>query len=229
MQKIYIFRWCKNHNFVKTAFFLFFFLFSSLSQAQEGVDKLIQGNERFVNDKTIQKEFGKERAALLSGQKPYAIILTCSDSRVPPELIFDESLGQLFVIRDAGNVVNPDILGSIEYAVEHLHSQLLIVMGHEKCGAVKATLEGGKVPPNIGAIAYKIKPAIKKAKQTCRDEEDILLEATKENVKNQIESALKNSPIIKEAFEKGELKIYEAFYNLHTGKVDLNEFKEKHK
>jgi carbonic anhydrase len=227
MQKTYFYFIRKNHYLLTTGLIFLLFLLPSLSYSQQDIDKLIQGNERFVNDKTTQKDFSKERADLIAGQKPYAIVLTCSDSRVPPELIFDESLGQLFVIRDAGNVVNPDILGSVEYAIEHLHSHLFIVMGHEKCGAVKATYEGGKVPPNIGAIAYKIKPAIKKAKLKNRDEEDILLEATKENVKIQIESSLKNSRIIKEAFEKGELKIYEAFYNLHTGKVELNEYKEK--
>ena len=227
MQKNYFYLRFKNHSFFKSGLVLLLFLLPSLIFSQEAINKLIQGNERFVSDKTTQKDFGKERLDLVAGQKPYAIILTCSDSRVPPELIFDESLGQLFVIRDAGNVVDPDILGSIEYAVEHLHSQLLVVMGHEKCGAVKATIEGGKLPPNIGAIAYKIRPAVKKAKLTNRDEEDILFEATKENVRNQIEASLKNSSIIKEAFEKGDLKIYEGFYNLHTGKVDLKEYKEK--
>lgn len=209
------------------SFFLILLALPSLILSQD-INRLIEGNERFVSEKTTQKDFTRERNELTEGQKPYAIILTCSDSRVPPELIFDESLGKLFVIRVAGNIVNADILGSIEYAVEHLHSHLLVFMGHESCGAVKATMEGGKVPPNIGAIAYKIKPAIKKAKQKhTHNKSDLLDEAIKINVLNQIESSLKNSEIIREAFEKGELKIYSAYYNLHTGKVDFEEYKHK--
>jgi len=216
----------------RTAFILFFFLLLFVLFYQniysQDINRLKEGNERFVSESTFHKDFAKERKELTSGQKPYAIILTCSDSRVPPELIFDESLGKLFVIRVAGNVVNPDILGSIEYAIEHLHCHLLIYMGHESCGAVKATMEGGKVPPNIGAIAYKIKPAVKKAKQKhFHNENEVLDEAIKINVRNQIETSLKSSNIIKEAFEKGELKIYSAYYNLHSGKVDFEEYNEK--
>lgn len=217
----------KNNYLLLIALFAFLSFLPASLFSQEEINKLIEGNERYVTEKILQKDFVHERSALLSGQKPYAIVLTCSDSRVPPEYIFDESLGQLFVIRVAGNIVNPDIIGSIEYAVEHLHSHLLIVMGHEKCGAVKATIEGGKVPPNIGAIAYKIKPAVKEAKKHSHDEEEILNEAIKINVKNQIEASLKNSHILKEEFEKGELKIYEAFYNLHTGKVTFNQYLHK--
>ncbi|HQJ75216.1 MAG TPA: carbonic anhydrase [Bacteroidota bacterium] len=209
-------------------FFLLLFVLLCQNIYSQDINRLKQGNERFVSESTFHKDFAKERKELISGQKPYAIILTCSDSRVPPELIFDESLGKLFVIRVAGNVVNPDILGSIEYAIEHLHSHLLIYMGHESCGAVKATMEGGKVPPNIGAIAYKIKPAVKKAKQKhLHNENEVLDEAIKINVRNQIETSLKSSNIIKEAFEKGELKIYSAYYNLHSGKVDFEEYNEK--
>ena len=216
----------------KTAFIPFFFLLLFVLFYQniysQDINRLKEGNERFVSESTFHKDFARERKELTGGQKPYAIILTCSDSRVPPELIFDESLGKLFVIRVAGNVVNPDILGSIEYAIEHLHSHLLIYMGHESCGAVKATMEGGKVPPNIGAIAYKIKPAVKKAKQKhLHNENEVLDEAIKINVRNQIETSLKSSNIIKEAFEKGELKIYSAYYNLHSGKVDFEEYNEK--
>jgi carbonic anhydrase len=202
-------------------------LLTGFSFSQEELTKLKTGNERFVTGQPAAKDFSKERADLVKGQKPYAIILTCSDSRVPPEYIFDESLGQLFVIRDAGNVVNPDVLGSIEYAIEHLHAKFLVILGHESCGAVKATLEGGKVPPNIGALVYKIKPAVKIARSKNLDKEKTLNKAIEENVTIQIKEALKQSQIIKETFEKGELKIYGAIYNLHTGKVEFEEFKEK--
>jgi carbonic anhydrase len=203
------------------------FLLVNLVSAQDELTKLKSGNERYMTGQTGAKDFLKERTDLVKGQAPYAIIVTCSDSRVPPEYIFDESLGQLFVIRVAGNVVDPDVLGSIEYAVEHLHSKMLVIMGHESCGAVKATLEGGKVPPNIGALLYKIKPAVKKANLKHLDKEKTLDLAIEENVDIQIKEALKQSSIIKETFEKGELKIFGAIYNLHTGKVEFQEFKEK--
>lgn len=217
----------KKYFVLKTSLIISLFLFPALLFSQQEIEKLIQGNERFITGKTTQKDFVRERNELIKRQKPYAIVLACSDSRVPPELIFDESLGQLFVIRVAGNIVNTDILGSIEYAIEHLHCRLLIVMGHEKCGAVKAVLEGGKFSPNIGGLSFKIKPAVKNAKLKYCDEEEILDDAIKENVKNQIQCSLKNSKIINEVFEKGDLKIYEGFYYLQTGKVNFIEFKNK--
>jgi carbonic anhydrase len=219
-----------NLKTVKTCFitlFMLLFFFSLNAYSQEELSKLQSGNDRYVSGHTSQKDFLRERDELVSGQKPYAIVLTCSDSRVPPEYIFDESLGQLFVIRDAGNVVNFDVLGSIEYAVEHLHSKMLIVMGHENCGAVKAALEGGKVPPNIGGILFKIKPAIKSAKAKKLNKEETLNKAIEDNVENQVKEIFEKSKIVKEAYEKGELKIYSAIYSLHTGKVNFEEFKEK--
>ncbi|MBK7258284.1 MAG: hypothetical protein IPI01_10895 [Ignavibacteriae bacterium] len=118
--------------------------------SKDPVARLLNGNRRFVEGRTAARDFVHERPALTAGQHPYAIILTCSDSRVPPELLFDESLGQLFVVRDAGNVVDSVVLGSIEYAAEHLHAGLLIVLGHEACGAVNATIKGGDVPRTSG-------------------------------------------------------------------------------
>jgi carbonic anhydrase len=219
----------KSILFIKavSALILFFVFVFSIAVSQDELSRLNEGNDRYISGRTSSKDFAREREDLLKGQKPYAIIVTCSDSRVPPELIFDESLGQLFVIRVAGNVVDPDVLGSIEYAVEHLHCHLLIIMGHESCGAVKATIEGGKVPPNIGALVYKIKPAVKAAKAKHLNEEETLNLAIENNVHIQLEESIKQSKVIKEYFEKGELKIYGAVYNLHTGKVSFEEFKEK--
>lgn len=126
---------------------------------------LLDGNKRFVEGKLSTYDVGISRRTQLShGQFPFAVVVTCSDSRVPPELIFDQALGSIFVIRVAGNVLDAITLGSVEYAVEHLNTKLVIVMGHEKCGAVKAAVDGGHVPPNIGAIAAKIQPAIDFAK-----------------------------------------------------------------
>jgi carbonic anhydrase len=197
------------------------------SFSQDGVAKLKDGNERYVTGHLSAKDFAKQREDLVKGQKPYVIVVTCSDSRVAPEYIFDESLGQIFVIRVAGNVVSPEVLGSVEYAFEHLHCNMLVIMGHERCGAVKATLEGGKVTPNIASLLYKIKPAVTAAKAKKLDEEHTLEAAIEENVHLQIKETLRLSKLLKEGYNKGELKIYSAIYELQTGKVQMDEYKEK--
>src|SRR5205085_9309530 len=124
----------------------------------------MQGNDRYVRGQPKPKDYAKERVRLAKGQQPYAIVLTCSDSRVPPELVFDESLGKLFVVRVAGNVTDPVALGSVEYAAVVEAARLLVVLVHESCGAVKATLKGDPQPPNIEAIVRKIQPAADRAK-----------------------------------------------------------------
>jgi carbonic anhydrase len=167
------------------------------------------------------KNLPKQREELTAGQQPYAIILGCSDSRVPPELLFDESLGQLFIVRDAGNVADSVTLGSIEYAAEHLHAKLLVVLGHTSCGAVKATLAGGDVPPNIGAIANRIAPAANRAKAKHLDEKETALEASVENVREQMDACVGQSTLIRELVEKNELKLVGAIYDLETGKVEF--------
>jgi carbonic anhydrase len=213
----------------KKAFSLFLlmamFLMPLTLFAQE-YEKLKIGNERFVKEQTIQKDFGNQRTELIKGQHPYAIILSCSDSRVPPEYVFDESLGQLFVIRDAGNVATPEVIGSIEYAVEHLHSKVLVVMAHEKCGAVSAAYEGGKVSANIESILKRIKPSVDKAKQRYKEKDEILKEAAKENAIAQIKTILNNSKIVSDEYKHNVLKIYHAFYNLADGKVEMIEYKD---
>src|SRR5262249_7971690 len=119
--------------------------------AEEALQRLKQGNARFVADKLDQKKDigGKRRGDLAKGQRPFAIILSCADSRVPPELVFDQGLGDLFVVRVAGNVTDPVVLGSIEYGVQVLKAPLIIVLGHESCGAVQAAIAGGELPGNI--------------------------------------------------------------------------------
>ena len=185
------------------------------------IQRLKDGNIRFVNGKPSVKNLPKQREELTTGQQPYAIILGCSDSRVSPELVFDESLGQLFIVRDAGNVADSVTLGSIEYAAEHLHAKLLIVLGHTSCGAVKATLAGGELPPNIGAIANRISPAANRAKAKHLEEKETALEASIENVREQIDACTWQSTLLRELVEKNELKIVGAIYNLETGKVEF--------
>jgi len=193
--------------------------------------QLKQGNERFVHGDlvsyfgNIARDVSAEaRKKLTVGQHPFAIILTCSDSRVSPELIFDQGLGQVFVIRVAGNVVDEVLTGSIEYAAEHLHSPLLLIMGHTACGAVTAALSAGSMEGNIGEILKRIQPAVELAKSQCADEAGCLPLAIAANVHESKKALLATSATIKHLHESSALKIVTAVYHLDTGVVEeLNE------
>ena len=125
------------------------------------LQSLKAGNKRFVTGNLLPKDtYAEDRKALCEGQHPFAVVLCCSDSRVAPEIIFDQKLGDLFVIRNAGNVVDDDVLGSIEYAVEHLGTPLVVILGHSSCGAVTATCQGGDLPGHIPDIVKRIRPSI---------------------------------------------------------------------
>ena len=131
------------------------------TNSQQALELLKTGNARFVSGALTPKDdYTELREQLNAGQHPFAVVLCCSDSRVAPEIIFDQKLGDLFVIRNAGNVVDDDVLGSIEYAVEHLGTPLVVVLGHSCCGAVTATCQGGDLPGHIVDIAKRIQPAI---------------------------------------------------------------------
>lgn len=175
---------------------------------------LIDGNQRFIQGKLSSHDVGVTRRMQLSyGQNPYAVIVTCSDSRVPPELIFDQGLGYIFVIRVAGNVLDAITLGSVEYAVEHLNTKLVVVMGHEKCGAIKSAVEGAQVPPNIAAIAAKIQPAADMARLS--NPADIYEAATDANIANMV-SLIKTDPIIAHI---PDVKVVGAKYYFASGEV----------
>ncbi|HZP63371.1 MAG TPA: carbonic anhydrase [Terriglobales bacterium] len=181
---------------------------------------LMAGNHRFVTGETSPREFTPLRHKLATGQQPRVVVLTCSDSRVPPELIFDQSLGDLFVIRTAGNIADAVGLGSIEYAVEHLGSSVLVVLGHEKCGAVTAACSGGKMPTaNLQAIVDKVSPAVLKAKQYATSDE-LLNAAIRENVDQSAKDILANSEVLRQALKEGKLTIFEAIYKLDSGEVE---------
>ncbi|MGB8061647.1 MAG: carbonic anhydrase [Candidatus Sulfotelmatobacter sp.] len=187
--------------------------------AAEVWDSLMAGNRRFVAGKPRARDLASLRHKLASGQSPKAIILSCSDSRVGPELIFDQSLGDLFVVRTAGNVAGAVALGSIEYAVDHLHSPLLVVLGHQKCGAVNAACSGEKMPsPNLDAIVERINPAVAQAKSYAKGD-DLVESAIKENVHRSAADLLANSEIIRNAVKSGTLTMIEAEYELGTGQV----------
>lgn len=183
------------------------------------VSRLQEGNDRFVRGKTSAKDFVGQRAELTKDQHPYAIIISCSDSRVVPEILFDEALGQLFVVRTAGNVVDSVVLGSVEYAAEHLHARLLIVLGHEECGAVKATIAGGESSPNIGALVRRVRPAVEQTRAKQPAESLLLRNAIEENVRQQMSWILSQSGVLQGLVSKGGLTISGAVYSLATGAV----------
>ncbi len=196
---------------------------------QEALAQLKDGNVRFVSGAHRHTGDSMEVVKMLAaGQKPYAIILTCSDSRVPPELLFDAGIGELFVIRVAGNITDPIILGSIEYAAEHLGTPLVMVLGHEKCGAVKATVElKGKGEGNIGSIVHAIQPALKKtqkAGEVSEKDEAQFVEAVADAnialVKNTLTS---KSKVLKHLVATDKLKIVAAKYHIDHGEVAMME------
>ncbi|VVB66748.1 Carbonic anhydrase [Candidatus Gugararchaeum adminiculabundum] len=173
------------------------------------LDRLMEGNRKFVAGKNTEL-----MAKLAKGQQPYAAVLTCADSRVSPEIIFGgKGLGEIFVVRNAGNIADPIALGSIEYAVEHLHAPLVLVLGHESCGAVAATCAGGHAPSHIAAVVKAIAPSAQKAGNN-------VPKAVEENVRTQVE-AVKKSPIVSHLMHEGKVEVRGAVYSLATGEVKL--------
>ena len=162
---------------------------------------------------------GARRYDLLKkGQHPFAVVVSCSDSRVPPELLFDQALGDLFVVRVAGNVVTPVELGSIEYAVEHLNVPLIMVLGHEECGAVTAAVEGGVSHGNISAILAKIQPSVKDGQSEGLTGTALIEKSIELNIHNSLKD-IAASPIIKEYIETKGLQIVGFKYDLDEGRV----------
>lgn len=196
----------------------------------EAKQLLLDGNDRFVKGKLAKKDLGNERRQKIftEGQKPFAVIVSCSDSRVPPELIFDQGLGDLFVIRVAGNVLDKIATGSVEYGVEHVHCPLVVVLGHQDCGAVKATIKGGKAASeNLGAIVAKINPSVEKAKAAGATDTALVEKTAEENVLAMVAELEKNH-IIKELAESGKVAVVGAKYHLDTGKVEWYETSKEH-
>lgn len=190
-----------------------------VSVADSALQLLAYGNKRFVSDSVMVDDLSKAKRTTLKekGQKPVAVIVTCSDSRVSPELLFDQGLGDLFVIRVAGNVLDSVGLGSVEYAVEHLGVPLVIVLGHESCGAVIASVKGGELPGSLPAIAKRIAPSIMKVKQTGTSD-NITEKVIDQNVMENV-SILEKDIIIDELIKKSKVKVIGAKYHLETGVV----------
>ena len=183
--------------------------------------RLQVGNAHFVEDITTRtNKNAKRRAVVAQGQKPFAIVVSCSDSRVAPEVIFDQGLGDLFVVRTAGHVVDAVGLGSIEYAVEHLGPSLIVVLGHERCGAVAAAVAGGKTHGHLPAIVKAIKPAVAKTKGQPGDAVD---NAVREHVREVTEQLAKAGPVLADRVKAGNLKVVGARYDIDTGRVQFIE------
>ena len=181
----------------------------------EIIQKLKDGNSRFVADKLDDKLLHSiRRQKLTSGQAPYAIILGCADSRVVPELIFDTGLGELFTVRVAGNIANPASIASIEYAVAHLKTRVIMVLGHESCGAVAAAIDGGDTGYNLNLLLAHITPAKELAEN--KDMTSIIRKNA-EHAASELES---RSQIISEAVKSGQIKIFSAYYHLGSGEVE---------
>jgi len=186
---------------------------------KQSLKKLVDGNKRCVTCKQQNpRQDARRRKEVSKGQKPFAVVVGCSDSRIPPELIFDQGLGDLFVVRLAGNIVDALALGSIEYAVEHLGTKLVVVLGHGKCGAVTAAAQSPDAPGHVGAIVKAIQPAVKKARKLKGDLVDNAIRANVALVTSKIKSS---KPILAEMAEKGEIEVVGAYYNIETGAVEL--------
>lgn len=209
---------------------------------EEGISRLKEGNGRFTSgnqqhphqsgdDRTTMAaksyenlgmsaaDAAKRRGELATSQHPFAIIVGCADSRVPPELAFDQGLGDLFVLRVAGNVVNDQSLGSIEYAVDHLAVRLIVVLGHQRCGAVKAAKETiaakSKAPAHIQSLVTAIQPAVE---ATVEGDLEATMEA---NVRNVVQALQTSAPVLKPKVDSGDLKVIGASYSLDTGTVSF--------
>jgi len=188
----------------------------------EALARLLEGNQRFVDGVPRAPVPSAERIALASGQDPFAVVLGCSDSRVPIETIFDQQPGDLFVVRVAGNFINDDVLASIEYAVDILSCERLIVLGHTGCGAVQAALahieSGTRFNGHIQRLADAIAPAARRAGVHPGDRWE---NAVVENVRGSVQTALARSEIVNTAVEAGTVRVIGATYDLHHGSVNL--------
>lgn len=186
-------------------------LFGEDLACQKALQMLKEGNNRFVSEKSIHPNRVEERRLeIASKQEPFAVILGCSDSRVAPEIIFDQGLGDLFIVRVAGNVAGPIELDSIEYSALYLHSCLVVVLGHENCGAISAVMQGKT--KDIETVANLIKPAVDKAKN--------LQQGIQANVQ-QVVHYLNQSPVLRSLVEQKKLMIVGGYYNFHTGQVEF--------
>jgi carbonic anhydrase len=205
----------------------------AISKLKEGNGRFTAGNPQHPHESSDERKYmatnsyenlgmnaaeaAKRRAELAKSQHPFAVILSCSDSRVPPEIVFDQGLGDLFVVRVAGNVINNEGLGSIEYGIDHLGARLILVLGHQSCGAVQAAREAvaakAKAPGHIESFITPIKPAVE---STLNGDLDATIKA---NVKDVVQALRSSTPILKAKVDSGDVQVIGGYYSLDTGAV----------
>ena len=186
----------------------------------EAMSKLKEGNARYTGGNLQHPgQTSERRKELANTQHPFAAIVCCSDSRVPPEVVFDQGLGDLFIVRVAGNLINDEGLGSLEYTVDHLGTRLILVLGHQRCGAVDAARKtiaaNGKAPGHIQSLVTALKPAVL---TTAKEDLDASIKA---NVKNVVQAIRSSTPILKAKVDSGEIQVIGGYYSLDTGAVTL--------
>ena len=197
--------------------------------SRDALQRLREGNRRFVLDRTGDAATSpSRRRELVEGQQPFAIVLGCSDSRVPAELVFDQGLGDLFVIRVAGNIVAPSQVGSVEFAVERFHTRLVVVLGHSQCGAILATLEELGRPSeaqsrNLRSIVDRIRPSVQGLLTTelGRDMDALVQQAVRANIRASADHLRHGSEIIEQSIQNEGLLVVGAEYSLETGRVEF--------
>jgi carbonic anhydrase len=198
--------------------------------AQEALQRLRDGNARFASDDDSSGGLTdcERRKQIAAGQEPFAIVLGCSDSRVPAEIVFDQGLGDLFVIRVAGNIVAPSLVGSVEFAAARYNVQLVVVMGHSQCGAILATMEvlqsaSGVFSPNLMSIVNRVRPSVEALMSTNlkNDPDELIHQAVRANVRMSANHLRQGSQLLEQLIAQGDLLVVGAEYSLETGVVDF--------
>ena len=205
----------------------------TMMTAEEALDRLKEGNQRFVKGETLQRHVlsHQERAVMAKDQNPFAIVLGCSDSRVPAELVFDQGLGDLFVIRVAGNIVAPSQVGSVEFAAERYDCAVVVVLGHSHCGAVQATIDTllhPEITPsaNLLSIVNRVRPSVEILMQTDlkHDHQKLCMHAVRSNVFASVNQLRHGSAVLEQLILQGKMIVVGAEYSLETGEVNFFDF-----
>jgi carbonic anhydrase len=195
----------------------------SKSSALDVLEILKEGNQRFVNQDPKSRNLLEQVNTTSTGQFPLAVVISCIDSRVPTEMVFDQGIGDIFCVRVAGNVINQDVLGSVEFACKVAGVKLIVVMGHTSCGAVKGACNDVELG-NLTGLLNKIKPAISivENRGVAADDSRFVDEVALENVQISLDTILNDSPVLKEMVDNHEVKCAKGMYSVQTGKVELN-------
>lgn len=192
---------------------------SEMPTSEEALAKLMAGNKRFVKTISAHPHQNEEHRVLVGdGQAPFAAVLACADSRVPPEVLFDQGLGDLFVVRVAGNIINDQLLGSLEYAAAHLHTPLIMVMGHTDCGAIGAVASGAELEGHIASLVPAILPSVDRVRDM---DGDLIDNACREVARATAEQLRNSDPIMSKLVAAGKLQVVAGFYDLKSGAIEL--------